>query len=276
MGAELEWRVGSGMGGLRTYIWVVARVRVWILESALHSMLKLQNFYDTQLKDLKKGANTLKTQSGKLKKWVDGQRLRNFPSTESIHAAVKESMLDLAAISKHVKDQGSAILTHAVRVHATTCVVGCIYYNAFAGRSGEWQMLQRKDVEMAIAKNMGHIICDKHKTAHVYGALAKPLPPGNAKAFQVPRAPTQVYMLFFFAVCVCVCLHNHGMWGRGPGWGLEVLFSFVDTCILFGFSCHAMCLSALSAFCWKTFPESPPPSGNHHGAGAAKHITGAL
>lgn len=49
------------------------------------------------------------------------------------------------------------------RLNATTAMVGIIYYNAFAGRSGEWENMQREYVVEQIAAGADHFLCNEHK-----------------------------------------------------------------------------------------------------------------
>lgn len=127
--------------------------------------------------------------AGMQKKLRDGARLEGFPETSVIKAEVKHAMCKLQAIRDHVISHGYlADMPHQLKVEATTAVVGIIAYNSFAGRSGEWTAMQRQHVVHQYKKNADHLICPQHKTALVYGHLAKFVPPGSWRAFEVYNA----------------------------------------------------------------------------------------
>lgn len=64
------------------------------------------------------------------------------------------------------------------KLEALTCMVGIVFYNAFAGRIGEWAIMLRQHVEDQRCLQADHLVCAKHKTSFTYGALAKHFPPG--------------------------------------------------------------------------------------------------
>jgi hypothetical protein len=74
--------------------------------------------------------------------------------------------------------------------------VGVIFYNSFAGRSGEWEQMLRSDVLQQASSD--YILCKNHKTAWKYGSLAKYIPPGSMKAFvtfcQIPKKHSELFI----------------------------------------------------------------------------------
>ena len=62
-----------------------------------------------------------------------------YPTTEMQHRAVKRAMATLVLIDEHCKANGGEDPPYALRLEATTCIVGIIFFNSFAGRCGEWE-----------------------------------------------------------------------------------------------------------------------------------------
>jgi hypothetical protein len=110
-------------------------------------------------------------------------RLENFPSREQIKAAVHEAMLSLAVLS--LNSAGKSDLDFMSKLTATTAMVGIVYYNSFAGRSGEWQTMTREHVVQQIADGKDFLLCPDHKTADTYGTRAKYVPAGSMEAMKI-------------------------------------------------------------------------------------------
>lgn len=85
-----------------------------------------------------------------------------------------------------------------LKLEAVTAIVGIINFNAFPGRSGEWSMMLRSHVEEQLANNANYLMCNKHKTASTYGALAKHVPKGSFEAFRLfvalPGKSTELFL----------------------------------------------------------------------------------
>jgi hypothetical protein len=94
-------------------------------------------------------------------------------------------------------------------------MVGIIYYNSFAGRSGEWQAMLGGHVLGQIQAGKDFLLCHQHKTADTYGALAKYVPPGSMDAMHVYlQLPGKESVLFLEPAnpdskCVSVSQHLH-------------------------------------------------------------------
>jgi hypothetical protein len=71
------------------------------------------------------------------------------------------------------------------RLEAATALVGVIFYNSFAGRSGEWELMQRSHVKDHLDKHNTFLLCPQHKTVATYGTLAKHIPAGSWHAFRL-------------------------------------------------------------------------------------------
>ena len=103
-----------------------------------------------------------------IKKQVDTKRLKFFPQTHIIKAALWQAMLDLMILA-NCYQQGSPTQIMAA---ATTIMVGIIYFNGYAGRSGEWQIMEKALVLGAMESSLEYLICQWHKTSYAYGDLA--------------------------------------------------------------------------------------------------------
>jgi hypothetical protein len=138
------------------------------------------------LSAFKKDDQAEKKSQGRAKKRYDAKRLRDgYPPVELQHAAVKKGMRTLVAIKNDAAAQGLTELPFAHRVEALTAVVGIIHYNSFAGRCSEWQVMKRAHVQEQRQQLANHVLCDEYKTSDVYGELAKFIPEGSWRAFEV-------------------------------------------------------------------------------------------
>ena len=73
----------------------------------------------------------------------------------------------------------------ACRLEAATALVGVIFFNSFAGRSGEWELMQSSHVTGQLDKCSTFLLCPQHKTVATYGSLAKHVPAGSWHAFRL-------------------------------------------------------------------------------------------
>ena len=134
------------------------------------------------LSDLKQRTSVQKKKAGRAKGRADAALIANFASPDKIKVAVKQAMVDLYNIK--VNHAVEAMST-ATKSAATIAMVGIIYLNGFAGRSGEWQRMLRSHVQSQIQIGANHLVCSDHKTAKQYGDLAKGVSPGTFRAMQV-------------------------------------------------------------------------------------------
>ena len=70
-------------------------------------------------------------------------------------------MISLALLAR--KATALSQLDYMQKVNAATAMIGIIYYNQFAGRSGEWEAMQRQHVVDQIAVNANYLECHEHK-----------------------------------------------------------------------------------------------------------------
>jgi hypothetical protein len=143
----------------------------------------LQQLVDEVLCGYKRKGIDHRKDADKRKFQFDATRLENFPSKEQIKAAVHEAMLSLAVLS--LNSAGKSDLDFMSKLNATTAMVGIVYYNSFAGRSGEWQTMTREHVVQQIADGKSFLLCPDHKTADTYGTLAKYVPAGSMEAMKI-------------------------------------------------------------------------------------------
>ena len=146
--------------------------------------LRLTMLLDEQLEGFMRRCLDYRKEADQLKWYEDADRLENFPELATIKAAVEQAMVDLGRIAQASADAIGAV-DKSWLTAATTAVVGIIYYNSFAGRSGEWEAMTKSHVLDQAAAGKDFLVCHKHKTSHHYGSLAKYVPPGSFKAFEV-------------------------------------------------------------------------------------------
>ena len=115
---------------------------------------------------------------------ADGIKHDNLPLVPAMKMGVAKAMKMLYNIREQYK--GDDDIPSFARARANVAMVGIIYCNGFAGRSGEWQIMKRQHVvDQIITKGLDHLVCPEHKTAQHYGELAKWIAPGTAEAIKV-------------------------------------------------------------------------------------------
>ena len=77
---------------------------------------------------------------------------------------------------------GQDILPLRVQGLANAAMIGVIYCNGFGGRCGEWCILKLRDFRAQMKRGKSYVLCQEHKTSHVYGDLAKWLAEGSKEA----------------------------------------------------------------------------------------------
>ena len=145
----------------------------------------LKQFIDECLTGTKKKDLKAKKTSSGYKKLRDAERLLVFPDKEIIKQEVKTAMKTIHAIHKHAQDELLEELPSDMRLEALTEIVGIIFYNSVAGRSGEWGRFKAKHVKEQKQKGANHLLAQKHKTSSTWGALAKYIPAGSWEAFEL-------------------------------------------------------------------------------------------
>ena len=135
--------------------------------------LKLHTRHETKAKKKENG----------IKKRKDAARLKLIAPTKKIKKAVRKAMKKLQALVGMARAAGHT--TPEIRAACNTLLVGIIFHNGFAGRSGEWETILMKDVHRCLnIENLEYIICTEHKTAQYYGDLSKYLFPGTIAAIR--------------------------------------------------------------------------------------------
>ena len=131
----------------------------------------------------KNRCHDLQHEAGKKMAREMGERLDNLAKYEDFIVAVKKAMIALHLLSEDTKDGKE--LTEEQKVAANIFIIGIIYHNGFAGRSGEWKRAKKQHFFDQIEKGLEYIICPDHKTARYWGELAKYLFPGTVEALKV-------------------------------------------------------------------------------------------
>jgi hypothetical protein len=149
----------------------------------LETRTTLQQLLDEQLSGYKREGIEYRKLADRKKHQLDAARLESFPSKEEIKAAVLSAMISLGVLSQTSADKDH--LDFSQRLNATTAMVGIIYYNSFAGRSGEWETMAKVHVAEQIRACADFLLCHDHKTSDTYGTLAKYVPAGSMEAMRV-------------------------------------------------------------------------------------------
>ena len=125
----------------------------------------LQQLVDEVLSVYNKQGLKCRTEADSKKKRLDASRLQNFPALKTIKAALQDAMIGLGVLSK--RRSGHTRLGFSERLNSTTAMVGIIYYNSFAGRSGEWETMTHEHVLTQLSAGADHLLCNEHKV-HVF------------------------------------------------------------------------------------------------------------
>ena len=89
-------------------------------------------------------------------------------------------MMTLIGIQREFLGQDA--LPQRVQGLANAAMIGVIYCNGFGGRCGEWCVLKLRDFRAQMKRGKNYVLCQEHKTSHVYGDLAKWLADGTKEA----------------------------------------------------------------------------------------------
>ena len=113
---------------------------------------------------------------------LDRQLLEGFPEIPALKLAVHKAMLVL----QHIKEKatGRSALHRRELGEATVALIGILALNGYFGRKKEWQKVTMAHVLEQLSLGLDYIVCDDHKTAKVYGDLAKWLAPGTIAAIR--------------------------------------------------------------------------------------------
>ena len=142
--------------------------------------LKLQQLQEELLKGYKNQNLDSRKLRKAAKKREDSNRLRSFPGVDVIQTAVKQAMVELFAIVEdYKKNQKVSPEQHRA---AITAIIGIIFYNGFAGRSGDWEKLELQQIIDMLDQALEYLMVIKHKTKDTYGDLAKYLFEGTRMA----------------------------------------------------------------------------------------------
>ena len=114
---------------------------------------------------------------------LDSQRIDNLPPNEIIKDVLNQAMVDLHKLCTMC--QTSSDMGHKEKIIANTCLIGILFLNGFAGRSGEWQSMLAEHVQEQMSQGLDFVICPVHKTSDSYGELAKWLAPGTMEAIKM-------------------------------------------------------------------------------------------
>lgn len=137
----------------------------------------------------KKVLNKQKKLESIVKRQHDSERLAKLPPVATMKEAVRFAMVGLRFMSLHAMEMDT--LPEKLHSAATAAMVGILWFNGFAGRSKEWELMTMDVVRATISSNLDYVACPIHKTAPTYGDLGKHLSPGTKDAIadyiELPR-----------------------------------------------------------------------------------------
>lgn len=147
-----------------------------------------------------KAMSAEKTKRIALRRVRDAEVIQDFPPVDIMKQAVMKAMVTLHTIyTTYCK---SARLPREAQSAATASMVGILYYNGFGGRKAEWEVMLKCYVQERVDQGMDFVVCQWHKTSHLYGSLAKWLAPGTVAAVKVYlRLPRNSSVIHFLSPC---------------------------------------------------------------------------
>ena len=114
------------------------------------------------------------------RKRLDAKRIQLMPFVDILKAAIFAAMCDLKYLLTSNAFTGWSPEHYLAATGAI--IVGIIYFNGFGGRSKEWQLMKKLDLQEQLNSHDNYIICPEHKTATTYGDLAKWIASGTRAA----------------------------------------------------------------------------------------------
>lgn len=119
---------------------------------------KLQALHRT-LEGWKKACSKNKTISSFSRHAYDSNRLENYAPIVVQKKAILQAMKDLQILRQ--QHFSSESIPASYRGAANTAIVGIIFLNGFAGRSGEWESMKIDQVEEMRASGRSYVVCKK-------------------------------------------------------------------------------------------------------------------
>lgn len=135
---------------------------------------------------ISKEVNQEKKQRLASRRVEDAIKIRAFPSVQQIQAGVSKAMHTLHYIGSHYSNADD--FPRSVKAAATRAIIGIVFLNGFAGRKMEWEQMTKDHVASQLDAQRDYLVCAKHKTASVYGSIAKWLAPGTAQSLRAYMA----------------------------------------------------------------------------------------
>ena len=106
----------------------------------------------------------------------DYRRYAALPPRSQMRLAIRRGQLELIEASRRCRVERRPLAVGEMNV-ATSNMVGIIFLDGFAGRPGEWQSLALSKIDQFRASSESYFTVNEHKTARVYGELAKYIAP---------------------------------------------------------------------------------------------------
>ena len=112
----------------------------------------------------------------------DAEKLNELPPWDVLKGAVHNTMVALHWAS--VKAQGLEEPDANLKGCANVLMAGLIFCNSYAGRPGEWSILERADVVALLEAGKDWLKMSKHKTKAKHGSAGRAVPAGNREAMK--------------------------------------------------------------------------------------------
>ena len=139
--------------------------------------LAVQAFLDDDMVHLVKRCTAQRKMQNCEKRIVDSERIAALPPVDVIHEQVRRAMAVIWVIRNYCIDEGLLLdMPRALKLEATTAMIGVLFFNSFAGRCGEWESMETAHVLDHMSKRKSYVLCPRHKTSYAYGSLAKFIP----------------------------------------------------------------------------------------------------
>ena len=106
----------------------------------------------------------------------DAEKLEQLPPQDVLKAAVKDTMVALHWAEEKAKS-GEGVDGN-LKACANALMAGIVFCNSYAGRPGEWTVLERTSVEALLESGKDWIRMYKHKTSKVYGSAGRAVSSG--------------------------------------------------------------------------------------------------
>lgn len=160
----------------------------------------LNGFKNEVLAPLRTKVQVQKNAARLLRLEKDAARLEQLPPQEVLKDAIKDTMICLHWASVRAQEGQAQAQDQDRNLKACTnaLMAGIVFCNTYAGRPGEWAVLERSEVEEMMQAGQDWIKLTKHKTKKVYGSCGRAVPEGTRMCMQAALKVHPAEAKFFF------------------------------------------------------------------------------